>query len=466
MSSSHTRSDSLYFLWTTAIACGVLIATGCYLLLTGVDYRPVRAPSIASASRTTDAVEPSPSQPGEGAASSINLAALAQSLSDGMNLDDLKDVARKFAEYDPRNGLREATRLQDRNLRETFLKTLFAAWGKREGAEVAGFILAAASDGELGGLPRGVAMVTAAMGWGEADPAAAAAWLDENLAKGSSQSSNMYQALVGVMGEWGAADPQAGLAWLHTHPALEQSRVLYSELACGWAHRDLNSALQAALALPLNSDGREGLLNGALVTWGRQSPAEAVDWFRGHVDPEEIPLLVETVKSMTLSLEAKDPPSALTWANSMPQDPLRLELMASITFPWIHDAPEQALKSVQDQLPAGDKVRTQAVANAVRQWSHLDPANAANWLATQEPSAERDQSIVLYADTVSIAEPQKAATWASSIQDPSMRNVALTQAMREWIQKSPEDCRNWCQQQALKLGQPFLDQVEKMIAER
>jgi hypothetical protein len=224
--------------------------------------------------------------------------------------------------------------------------------------------------------------------------------------------------------------------------------------------------LNAGLNLPLNSEARKGMLNGALVEWSRQAPTATVKWFDAHIDPCEIVGLADTVKSIGLSFESRDPQGALTWANSMPDDRLRKEMMASITFPWIHDAPEAALQALQQALPDGDAVRTQVVAETVRQWSHIDPSSASAWLSAQPPSPERDQSLMVYTDTISVAEPQRAATWAVSIADPASREAALTQVMREWIQISPDDCVQWCQSQVASLGEPFIDRVKEMIARR
>ncbi len=397
----------------------------------------------------------------------VDLTQVARSLEDEMDGADLDEAARLFAENDPLAGIKAAARFKDGRLREHFLKTLFAWWGKTDGRSATTFILHAASDAELGGVKRGEAMVSAAMGWGEKDPVAAAAWLGEGLRGNAPAAANLIHALAGVMGEWGGEDPTAALIWLGRHNDFALQRVLYGEVAFHWARKDVTAALAACLEMPLSSDEREGMLNGALVSWARGSgPAEAAAWIDAHLDSREILRLAETAKAVGLALERKDPNAALAWANTMPDDGLRTDMMSSITFPWIHDAPATALGAVQDRLPSGDPVRTEVVVNTVRAWSHLDAAKAADWLAAQPAGVEHDRSLQVYADAVSVAEPQKAATWATSIQDPATREVALTQVMREWIQTSPKACAQWCDEQALKLGQPFVDRVKQMIAER
>jgi hypothetical protein len=315
-------------------------------------------------------------------------------------------------------------------------------------------------------MKRGPVMVAAASGWAEADPAAAADWVAEHFGLKNAKALALNEALDGVVGVWGGSDARTALAWLDSRTGFEKRREHYSALANGWAQKRPKDALALGLQLPANSEAREGFLNGALAAWSQQSPGEAVAWFQASIDPKEIPMLQETVKSMGLALEHSDPQGALTWANSMPNDALRAEMMSSIAFPWMNDAPDAALQAVQNQIPAGDPVRTQVISGAVKHWSQIDPTAASNWLTAQPSGPERDQSVAVYSEAVSVEQPQRAATWAASILDPAARQAALTQVMRVWIQGSPDQALQWCQAQSDTLGLAFVEQVKQMIAQR
>jgi hypothetical protein len=140
--------------------------------------------------------------------------------------------------------------------------------------------------------------------------------------------------------------------------------------------------------------------------------------------------------------------------------------MSTVAFAWIHDSPETALGAIQSATQRDDPVRVQVVSNAVKQWSHLDAEGAGLWLAEQPPGRERDESAVIYADTLSLTNPEQAARWAGSIQDPALRSAALMQVMRQWIQKAPEVCLRWCENRESLLGESFLAEVRTIVTNR
>jgi hypothetical protein len=444
-----------------AVACGVLLVIG-LSFRSGREHRsvPKGTPQQETAS-TPEAPAPeasaddsTPLPPTDGAP-----------LDDKMDSELLSEAAGRFAQTDPKAGIHAAEDLKDEHLRQAYLTALFRAWGKWDGRGAAEFI-AEGQDADFGGLKRGPVMVEAASGWAEADPAAAADWVAEHFGTNDSKALALNEALDGVIGAWGGSDAKTALSWLGERTGLEKRQELYSALAYGWAQKHPKDAAAQGLQLSANSDAREGFLNGALVAWSQQSPSEAVAWFQASIDPKEIPLLQETVKSMGLALEHTDPQGALTWANTMPGNALRAEMMSSITFPWMNEAPDAALLAVQNQIPAGDPVRAEVIANAVKHWSQTDPTAASDWLAAQPAGPERDQSVAVYSDAVSVEQPQRAATWAASIQDPAARQAALTQVMREWIQGAPDQALQWCQAQSNTLGPAFVEQVKQMIAQR
>jgi hypothetical protein len=110
-----------------------------------------------------------------------------------------------------------------------------------------------------------------------------------------------------------------------------------------------------------------------------------------------------------------NPQAAITWSLSLP------------------DSPEKA----------------EALDQSVRIWSQNERDTLKTWIHSQPPGPAADHLRATASTVIAEQQPQEAATMAAAISDPTLKQDALVEVVRQWRKADPNAADTWLGQQQL-----------------
>lgn len=236
-----------------------------------------------------------------------------------------------------------------------------------------------------------------------------------------------------VLHDWTLADPTAATAWVLSTPVNErldhattllialanqpEDAARVARLLCEKdpafirEHGDTlvtvlteNKLFGAALRFAeIGGPERAQWISLTLARWAEQQPQLAAEAALALAEPDGFPVVVAT-------WSARDPAAVAEFARQIP-DP---------------------------------NARTAALTEALRRWIERDPASAAVWINTIEPSAEFDVSARALATMPPLLSrhPNVALGWAASVVDPTLRAETLRTVVLSWAQTDSTAARH------------------------
>jgi len=205
--------------------------------------------------------------------------------------------------------------------------------------------------------------------------------------------------------------------------------------------------------LPATNERDRALLD-SIYEIARTKPVEALTWAM-----ENAPATTagdELIAHTAVQWAATDPQAASRWAEKVPDEELRAQLLTGIatawgesdslaaaelalrTLPagrqqddavvgivqrWVQTEPEAAATWVLD-FPAGS-LRETALENLVKIWADQDLPQATRWLTGLATGASRDQAVAVYVTEIAPSFPAVAWQWAATIGDATLRDHQL-----------------------------------------
>ena len=301
-----------------------------------------------------------------------------------------------------------------------------------------------------------------------ADPEAAMQWLQEQ-----STGAERLRGMLEVVALWAADDSETALLWLESNAqGLARLETLNSGVEL-WAERDPNAAAGWIDGMA-NDASKISAAKSLASTWVRSNPAEASAWLDGLPNG---PVREEATSALALSWMEIDPESAVQWANLQFSQSRNVQMIDHVVKKFTRVAPEKAEAYIRNSpiadpdlyqnyitgfvetraaddpagtaewlqtLPESDPFQSTTNATRVMQvWTETDSIAASTWLSELPLSPERDAAIVGFAETIQRFEPGAAATWASTISDPTQRSEQLTSSIRNWAKRDPQGALKW-----------------------
>ena len=374
------------------------------------------------------------------------------------------ELARKLGTTDPTAGWSHGMSLKNLSDKADFMAAFMESWAIKDPEA------SLAKAGELGiGRLRNECIAAACGGWASRNPMASAKWVEDQLT-GAAKS----QANAAIASAWAEFAPEAATEWAGSLPSGTASESAISKALKTWVDRDPKAASDWASNQPEGSKRSTAMLQLA-VEWSDQDPTGAAEWITRHVTSEDGSDMVNILLNRWSSA---DPTAAANWVGSLPEDQ-QPEAYAMILAVWTSDDPAGASAWVTS-FPPG-KTRQQAIPKLAESWAGINPQEAISWTLALAESSEKnkalDQSVRVWAlneyDTMSawiesqpagadsdhlrsvaavvIAEnhPLEGATLAAAIADPSVKQDAIVDILRQWQKKDSKAANAWIKQQVL-----------------
>jgi len=154
-----------------------------------------------------------------------------------------------------------------------------------------------------------------------------------------------------------------------------------------------------------DDDLKSGAMRRIAESYGRENLEEAVAWVGQYGDQEYARSAVTQI--------------AERWAESDPQ----------AVIDWAGKLPEDTQKGVFGE--------------ALSEWTQKDAVAASEYLATMDASPVKDSAVQGFATRLAGQDPESAATWAATIQDPELRSETVARVARDWIRKDSAAVEAW-----------------------
>jgi len=222
-----------------------------------------------------------------------------------------------------------------------------------------------------------------------ADPAARAATMSELRRWQGGQGGDLGAATLALAWEWIARDPGDVESWLREPAQADVRDVVMQQVSNVRALSDPRGAWSWSEALP-EAERRRALGMSAAQLANR--------------DPAEGARLIAT-----LSAPAEREAAIREYGKTLAANDL------------------EGWKNWRESLPEGE--RAWANRAAFDLWVFHEPDAAVDWLGRQAPGAAKDEMVTTLVDVYAARDPQVAAKWIRSIEDPRRRRSAAVAAL-------------------------------------
>lgn len=222
---------------------------------------------------------------------------------------------------------------------------------------------------------------------------------------------------------------QESLKALEKIASLEERERAIASLAWDYAEENLNLALETMDHLTVDSPERKSLIEHFAMRFAEQDIEHSILWAQNLKSPEEISIALGRV---SLVIAATDPSRAahLISESAMVGRPFDVAVVQIIQR-WATKNPAEAAAWVQSFEPSA--ARTAGIQQTIAQWAEMDRPAAIAWVNGLTDKSLREDAVLAMADFI-LAQPQKTQDeWAEKI--PS--GLALELLNRKTEEKAP-----------------------------
>lgn len=246
-----------------------------------------------------------------------------------------------WARTSPTNATQWALNLPDATKREAAISTVFAGMVAADpdtAARMGSQIIQQNPDDAIG---YGSRLIDALADAGDFQKAAQ--W----ASTGDSQTRSQWMAEA--YSQWAEFQPeQAGQAAAAISDPAEKDLALHGIIG-GWSQADPSGLVQFITQLPVGTD-RDSLLSQSLERWAREDPVAASDWI---IDTRPGPAMDQGIAAVA-TMPTLSPSVAITWAENIASPQLRSETVANVLRNWLTtdlSTAENYFASTKDLLP-------------------------------------------------------------------------------------------------------------------
>jgi hypothetical protein len=253
----------------------------------------------------------------------------------------------------------------------------------------------------------------------------------EYYALGSVEAQRRYG--YQIASSLGEEDPMAAMEWVASIPEEQSRERMLTSALSNWGREAPADALQYTLA---KYPGRSELIADIFSTWAENDLEAALIEANGLTNQSA---REQALAHCYTALARSDPLKALQQANRLTGG-IKETALDQIGATWAQESPTDAanwaLKS-----GAGENVM-QSVMNT---WARESPVEAAQWLQQTRPGKERDIAIESFVTSVVESDPESAAAWGLAIQDEQRRINAIGAVTSRWLQADRKAAAAWLQ---------------------
>ena len=270
--------------------------------------------------------------------------------------------------------------------------------------------------------------------WGRLDGQAATEY--SNHLEGRAKEWSVRRALAG----WATEDPESAKAWVNAVEDKRDWQRYTRGLISGLAQYDVNEATSYVLSIEPEKQDREFM---EVIAQHQLSQGidVAADWAEALPDNQMKGGVMERLADAYANGDAK---AAATWAESYVNKDYGVEVVSRVAEEWAESEPAKALEWVTT-LEDGE-ARNEAVKEGLREWARRDMAAAGEFVAALETGDMRDAASLMYAGQVLRENGENAATameWVQSISNDHMRQEAVIEVARAWMERDAESAKVW-----------------------
>lgn len=180
-----------------------------------------------------------------------------------------------------------------------------------------------------------------------------------------------------------------------------------------------------------------------LNRWSSADPTAAANWVASLAEEQQ-----SDAYAMVLAVwAADDPAGASAWVTDFPPGKTRQQAIPTLAESWAGINPQEAV-SWTLSLPESSE-KNQALDQSVRVWALNEPDTLSTWIQSQPTGADADHLRSVAAVVIAENHPLKGATLAIAIADPSIKQDAVVDVLRQWQKKDDKAANAWIKQQAL-----------------
>ena len=267
--------------------------------------------------------------------------------------------------------------------------------------------------------------------WAQLDPGAALDHVGNIEAPGLRR-----EATINVLRHWAAANPAAALDFAANNPNSDLPGGSIAAVFRGIGHSPDTSAALDFLAT-LDGSGHDKYAEGAIRELFERNDVEVIEWTRSL--PEGA-LRDRSIHALVDQWARYDPMAAKAWLEVNTSDSNRVGALAALGESWAKIDPQAAAAwAMEAEIGGGDTRRDDKVlAHVFRRWMEYDAAEAAGFLAQQEPNPELDGALEQYIQQIKNIDPDATMAWAESISDPKRRRNAILHVGKAWRGQDPQ----------------------------
>ncbi|HEY5658111.1 MAG TPA: hypothetical protein VIY27_10005 [Myxococcota bacterium] len=278
--------------------------------------------------------------------------------------------------------------------------------------------------------------------WTRFDPEAAF-----NAARHSKQNLIRREGAAAATYHWAQENPKAALYWVETIEDKTFREFLTENLITGWVlSGERESAAFYIAGLPRGTL-RKLQTTLLLQEYLKEGPEAAVRWADSLPESAPVDYRHEVFQRVAKQVAMRDPELAGRWiAPHLGQNYARNTLRL-IANEWLEQDPPNALEWLLS-LP-DDPQRDRILFTSFNRWYDIDALSAQKWLEAEAIEAVHDPVLEAFARRLSERAPRKAVYWAEMIQDAARRERALVLVGQNWYRKSPDAARAWAAESTL-----------------
>ncbi|HTB63165.1 MAG TPA: hypothetical protein VK737_06215 [Opitutales bacterium] len=343
----------------------------------------------------------------------------------------VEDMLQGWAEIDPQGALTWAAALPPGSIRASALTAALSNLAQQDPKAAVDYV---------GKIPRAQdrnqLMTDVATAWAVNDPAAALAWVDEFPSTPAHDT-----AISDILQHLSQNDPVTAAADLSQIDNQSVRERTMAQIAATWEQVDLPAALEWSLAQRTSGRIAMDMTDTIMHDWALEDPAATAQYIANLKDQPNYTKYLGSVMANWMSADA---PSALAWAQSLPDQIGHDEVMITYTIQSTNTDPVAAWNAAQtiDLSPTN---KNYTMTNVITKWAALDPASAAaNLTNTLSDNPDMLNTAITEISKNWIQQDQTAASqWIDTLPASPARDGAVAQLVTVALQKDPSSALNW-----------------------
>lgn len=254
------------------------------------------------------------------------------------------------------------------------------------------------------------------------------------------------QATNGVLREWAGSDPMSALQWIDANSDGLTRSVRNEQLIAayaGFAQNNLQAALLSAGQLG-EANSYELRIKSRIMGDMIRTQAENSGVVAAKQSIEQMPdseIRNRLITDLIDVWAGTSPTEAAAYISSL-GDNATEEQKRALARSWARNDPAAAASWI-DTLDPSDPASSRATRDIIREWARYDLNSSAEWLNSRPASPEMDRAIGSYTYHAVQEDPASAMEWATSVDSEGMKDYLQKRVAGAWREEDPVAFQNY-----------------------